>query len=52
MRKQYKKLGFQVEGIRRYLEPGPIVLVSSSYKGESNIMTIPKLFTTPATAFL
>lgn len=26
--------------IRRYLEPGPIVLVSSAWKGETNIMTM------------
>ncbi|MDB5283871.1 MAG: flavin reductase family protein [Bacteroidota bacterium] len=40
MRKQYKKYDFPVNGIRRYLEPGPIVLVSSRYKGENNIMTM------------
>ncbi len=26
--------------MRRFLEPGPIVLVSSAYKGETNIMTM------------
>lgn len=26
--------------IRRFLEPGPVVLVSSSWKGETNIMTM------------
>jgi flavin reductase (DIM6/NTAB) family NADH-FMN oxidoreductase RutF len=40
MKKVYKKQDFPVDGIRRYLEPGPIVLVSSSYKGEQNIMTM------------
>ena len=40
MRKQYKKKDFPVDGIRRYLEPGPIVLVSSRYKGQNNIMTM------------
>jgi flavin reductase (DIM6/NTAB) family NADH-FMN oxidoreductase RutF len=29
-----------VNEIRRFLEPGPIVLVSSTYRGESNIMTM------------
>ena len=40
MRKQYKKKDFPVDGIRRYLEPGPIVLVSSRYKEQNNIMTM------------
>jgi len=40
MSKQYRKLDFPLDGIRRFLEPGPIVLVSSSYKGKSNIMTM------------
>ncbi|HKO79875.1 MAG TPA: flavin reductase family protein [Chitinophagaceae bacterium] len=40
MRKRYTKHDFPVDGIRRYLEPGPIVLVSSSYKGTNNIMTM------------
>jgi flavin reductase (DIM6/NTAB) family NADH-FMN oxidoreductase RutF len=35
-----KKTTFPVAGIRRYLEPGPIVLVSSAYKGQTNIMTM------------
>jgi flavin reductase (DIM6/NTAB) family NADH-FMN oxidoreductase RutF len=35
-----KKQDFPVSGIRRYLEPGPIVLVSSAWKGESDIMTM------------
>ncbi|MDX1705806.1 flavin reductase family protein [Pseudidiomarina sp.] len=29
-----------VDKARRYLEPGPIVLVSSHYKGESDVMTL------------
>jgi flavin reductase (DIM6/NTAB) family NADH-FMN oxidoreductase RutF len=29
-----------VEKVRRFLEPGPIVLVSSAHKGEQNIMTM------------
>lgn len=38
--KTYKKKDFPVADIRRYLEPGPIVLVSSAYKGKQNIMTM------------
>jgi flavin reductase (DIM6/NTAB) family NADH-FMN oxidoreductase RutF len=34
------KLDFPVDKIRRYLEPGPIVLVSSAWRGEKNIMTM------------
>lgn len=29
-----------VENVRRYLEPGPIVMVSSRWKGRNNIMTM------------
>ena len=35
-----KKQDFPVAQIRRFLEPGPIVLVSSAWKGASNIMTM------------
>jgi flavin reductase (DIM6/NTAB) family NADH-FMN oxidoreductase RutF len=38
--KRYRKEAFPVMKIRRFLEPGPIVLVSSAYKGERNIMTM------------
>jgi flavin reductase (DIM6/NTAB) family NADH-FMN oxidoreductase RutF len=38
--KIYKKRDFPVADIRRFLEPGPVVLVSSAYKGERNIMTL------------
>lgn len=38
--KTYKKRDFPVEKIRRFLEPGPIVLVSSHYKGDYDIMTM------------
>lgn len=31
---------FPLSEIRRYLEPGPIVLVSSAWKGRTNIMTM------------
>jgi flavin reductase (DIM6/NTAB) family NADH-FMN oxidoreductase RutF len=34
------KADLPVEKIRRYLEPGPIVLVSSAWRGETNIMTM------------
>jgi flavin reductase (DIM6/NTAB) family NADH-FMN oxidoreductase RutF len=37
---RYTKTDFPVENIRRFLEPGPIVLVSSAHKGETNIMTM------------
>lgn len=36
----YKKTDFPVGNIRRFLEPGPIVLVSSFHKGETNIMAM------------
>jgi flavin reductase (DIM6/NTAB) family NADH-FMN oxidoreductase RutF len=29
-----------VDDVRRFLEPGPIVLVSSAWKGKTNIMTM------------
>ena len=35
-----RKRDFPVGKIRRYLEPGPIVLVSSRWRGETNIMTM------------
>lgn len=38
--KIYKKHDFPVENIRRFLEPGPIVLVSSAHKDDTNIMTM------------
>ncbi|HEX8949344.1 MAG TPA: flavin reductase family protein [Dissulfurispiraceae bacterium] len=40
MTKHPKKLDFPVDQIRRYLEPGPIVLVSSKWKGKTNLMTM------------
>jgi flavin reductase (DIM6/NTAB) family NADH-FMN oxidoreductase RutF len=36
----YTKKDFPVENVRRFLEPGPVVLVSSAYKNETNIMTM------------
>lgn len=38
--KNYKKKDLPVWEIRRYLEPGPIVLVSSFWKGQQNIMSM------------
>jgi flavin reductase (DIM6/NTAB) family NADH-FMN oxidoreductase RutF len=35
-----KKRDFPVAEIRRFLEPGPVVLVSSAWRGETNIMTM------------
>ena len=35
-----KKSDFPVRDVRRYLEPGPIVLVSSKWRGATNIMTL------------
>ncbi len=36
----FTKKDFPLSEIRRYLEPGPIVLVSSAWKGKFNIMTM------------
>lgn len=38
--KAYDKRDFPVANVRRFLEPGPIVLLSSAWKGERNIMTM------------
>ena len=38
--KSYSKRDFPVSEIRQLLEPGPVVLVSSAWKGKSNIMTM------------
>ena len=38
--KTYRKSDFPVSQIRRFIEPGPIVLVSSHWKGRNNIMTM------------
>src|ERR1700709_2586494 len=34
------KKDFPTDNVRRFLEPGPIVLVSSAHKGATNIMTM------------
>jgi flavin reductase (DIM6/NTAB) family NADH-FMN oxidoreductase RutF len=36
----YNKKDFPTSNVRRFLEPGPIVLVSSAWKGKANIMTM------------
>ena len=38
--KAYAKRDFPVAKVRWFLEPGPIVLVSSAWRGERNIMTL------------
>ncbi len=40
MKRHFQKHNLPVEKVRRYLEPGPIVLVSSGWKGRRNIMTM------------
>lgn len=35
-----RKVDFPVERVRRYLEPGPVVLLSSACDGERDIMTL------------
>ena len=40
MPKHPEKREFPASQVRRYLEPGPIVLVSSRWAGQSNIMTL------------
>ena len=36
----FRKKDYPVSEIRRYLEPGPVVLVTSAWKGNTNIMTM------------
>ncbi|WP_179672083.1 flavin reductase family protein [Duganella sp. 1224] len=38
--KKYRKQHYDVANIRRLLEPGPVVLVSSAWEGKTNIMTM------------
>lgn len=38
--KPFRKQDFPLDRIRRFLEPGPIVLVSSAWKEETDIMTM------------
>lgn len=39
-RAKYSKKDFPVEEVRRFLEPGPVVLISSRWVGKNNIMTL------------
>jgi len=39
-RPTFRKKDYPVAEIRRYLEPGPVVLVTSAWKGNTNIMTM------------
>ena len=39
-RPSFRKKDYPVAEIRRYLEPGPVVLVTSAWKGKTNIMTM------------
>jgi flavin reductase (DIM6/NTAB) family NADH-FMN oxidoreductase RutF len=36
----YVKKDFPVSNVRRFLEPGPVILVSSAWKGKNDIMTM------------
>jgi flavin reductase (DIM6/NTAB) family NADH-FMN oxidoreductase RutF len=38
--RRYTKKDFPTSNVRRFLEPGPIVLVSSAYQDRTNIMTM------------
>lgn len=38
--KAWRKTDFPVVNVRRFMEPGPIVLVSSAWRGETDIMTM------------
>jgi len=38
--RQFEKVDLPLEQVRRVLEPGPIVLLSSSHAGERNVMTM------------
>ncbi len=40
MTHQMKKIDFPVSNVRHFLEPGPVVLVSSQHHGETDIMTL------------
>lgn len=38
--RRYRKRDFPVERVRHYLEPGPILLVTSQWRGKRNVMTL------------
>ncbi|KAB7780069.1 flavin reductase family protein [Xanthomonas sp. LMG 12460] len=37
---RYRKLDFPTQDVRRFLEPGPVVLVSSAWKRQRDVMTL------------
>ncbi len=39
-RKRYRKRRFPVDNVRRFLEPGPVVLLATAWKGQANVMTL------------
>ena len=40
MKRTYRKRSYPLDGIRRFLEPGPIVLVSSAWRDTVDVMTM------------
>lgn len=38
--KSYRQHPFPTDQVRRYLEPGPIVMLSTAWRGERNVMTL------------
>ncbi|MCC4591452.1 flavin reductase family protein [Xanthomonas sacchari] len=38
--RRYPKLDFPTQDVRRFLEPGPVVLVSSAWKQQRDVMTL------------
>ncbi|MRG99548.1 flavin reductase family protein [Xanthomonas sontii] len=38
--RRYRKLDFPTQDVRRFLEPGPVVLVSSAWKRQRDVMTL------------
>ncbi|MBB6367740.1 flavin reductase (DIM6/NTAB) family NADH-FMN oxidoreductase RutF [Xanthomonas sacchari] len=38
--RRYRKLDFPTQEVRRFLEPGPVVLVSSAWKQQRDVMTL------------
>jgi len=40
MTRHFDKVDLPLEQVRRYLEPGPVVLLSSAFEGERDVMTM------------
>lgn len=38
--KRYRQHPFPIENVRRFLEPGPVVLVSTAWRGQRDVMTL------------